>query len=315
MKTLGSSIVLNGGHFFLLSSSLFSTFVDMKKHFPSLSLSLVICRMMVLMCVLTICDSALAQSVKIVSYNIRLSAAAKADGDNCWERRRYGSLTMVRREQPDIIGLQEALPDQVDYLCDSLHGYAFVGVGRDDGQRQGEHMGVLYNTRRFRLLRQHTWWLSATPDSVSYGWDAACRRTVTYVLLRERKTGRQLAYLNTHLDHRGEQARQEAVLLLCRLIKEYVPQGVPVVLGGDMNSDSTDSIFLPLAQHHLLSARNIARQTDMQATFHNWGKAATVIDHFYVRGITPDTFQVLTADYGVPFLSDHYPIAITFTLR
>lgn len=257
-----------------------------------------------------------AKDFKVISYNIRNSSSAQADGDNCWENRRKATLKMIKKEKPDMIGMQEVLPDQFEYINKHTRkSYGHVGVGRDDGKNEGEIMCIYYNSRRFDLLDSSTHWLSETPDVVSLGWDGACRRTVTYVLLQEKKTGKKIAYFNTHLDHVGPVARRESVLLLCRLIGQLAPAGVPVILGGDMNSTITDSIFRPLDDCGMLVARDIAPQTDNRGTYNGWGKANEVIDHFFVRGVKPLEFHCLDGDYGVPFISDHYPISFQFRLK
>ena len=256
-----------------------------------------------------------ASDYKALSFNIRMSASAKADGDNCWENRREAAVRLLRNESPDFFGVQEALPDQYRYLNKKMRKYGHVGVGRDDGKAEGESMTVYYNKRRFKLLDSGTRWLSETPEEVSYGWDAACRRTVTYVLLQDKRNGRQICYFNTHLDHMGPVARRESILLLCRLIEEMAPKGTPIILGGDMNSTLDSPIFKPLEDQQLLSARDIAPVSDSGITYNGWGDSGAQIDHFFVRGIDVKQFSVLREDYGVPYVSDHYPISITFTLK
>lgn len=256
-----------------------------------------------------------AREYKALSFNVRMSASAEADGDNCWENRREAAVQMLRQEAPDFFGVQEALPDQFEYLNQELRRYGHVGVGRDDGKAEGENMAVYYNKRRFKLLDSGTRWLSETPEEVSFGWDAACRRTVTYVLLKDKRNGRKICYFNTHLDHMGPVARRESILLLCRLVDEMAPKGAPIILGGDMNSTLDSPIFKPLEVHQLLSARDIAPVSDNGLTYNGWGKANAQIDHFFVRSIDVKTFNVLRDDYGVPYVSDHYPISITFTLK
>lgn len=256
-----------------------------------------------------------AQDYKAISFNIRMSANAKADGEHCWSNRRKAVVKLLRQEAPDFFGVQEALPDQYKYLNRKMWKYGHVGVGRDDGKAEGESMTVYYNKRRFRLLDSGTRWLSETPDEVSFGWDAACRRTVTYVLLQDKKSGRNLCFFNTHFDHVGSTARRESVLLLCRLVDEMAPKGTPIILGGDMNSTLDDPIFKPLEEHQLLPARDMAPVSDFGPTYNGWGKGSGQIDHFFVRSVDVQQFSVLRGDYGVPYVSDHYPVSITFTLK
>jgi len=253
---------------------------------------------------------AASPDLKFMSFNIRNGSdwAEREDGDNAWSHRKEAVVDMIRKEAPDAIGMQEVLPHQLDYLDSALSGqYSSFGLGRDDGRREGEIMCILYRTDRLELLDQHTYWLSETPDSVSFGWDAACRRTVTVGIFHDKLTDSNFVYLNTHLDHVGPLARQNSILLLCRLAEEYHN---PCVVGGDMNSSLQDSIFIPLGKHNLLSARDLADTSDNATTYNAFGKGNPAqIDHFFVRGWGKvKSFRTLTTDYGVPYISDHYPV-------
>ena len=119
---------------------------------------------------------------------------------NTAAKRRCGWL---EREAPTVFGIQEGYLFQVKYIEENLPQYGRVGVGRDDGKEGGEIMAVFYLRDRYDLLDHGDLWLSETPDRVSRGWDGACNRTMTWVHLREKATGKELYYFNTHLDHKG----------------------------------------------------------------------------------------------------------------
>lgn len=252
-------------------------------------------------------------ALTLISYNIRMSGSnPQSDGPNCWENRKAATLEMVRQEQPTVMGLQEALPNQIAYLDSHLNAYRRIGVGRDDGASQGEMMALYYQYEQLELLAHGTFWLSPTPDSVSFGWDAACRRTCTWARFRWKDSGKEFACFNTHLDHMGEVARKESILLLVQKIQSLVPAHLPVFLTADFNSRTENPIFEPLAAL-LTDARSAAPQTDARATFNGWGKASenSVIDHIFLRGATPLQFSVLRdINYGAPYISDHYPIKL-----
>ena len=55
-----------------------------------------------------------AQDLKVISYNIRNSQSK--DGTNSWIYRYAASAEMIQDQQADVIGLQEALPDQVEFV-------------------------------------------------------------------------------------------------------------------------------------------------------------------------------------------------------
>jgi endonuclease/exonuclease/phosphatase family metal-dependent hydrolase len=254
------------------------------------------------------------KSLTIMSLNVRYNGVWEDDGENAWQYRRDAMAAMILEEMPDAVGMQEVLPDQKAWL-DSTLGlhYRSIGVGRDDGDTLGESMCIYYNYNRLELIGWKTYWLSETPDSVSFGWDAACRRTVTVATFEDAYTGKHFTYLNTHLDHVGREARKSSVLQLCSIVEQC--DGA-VVLGGDMNSGIDDSIFLPLRYRGLLSARDIAPVSDTAYTFSGFGKSnPSRIDHFFVRGWKVESFKTLNGDYGVPYVSDHYAIEMKLRIE
>lgn len=255
-----------------------------------------------------------ADTLGIMSFNIRNSGAKFEDGKNCWDNRREAVAGMIAGTAPVMIGLQEMLPDQVDFLDARLDGYMRIGVGRDDGIRGGEMMAVYYDTAKVDLIDGGTFWLSQTPDTVSRGWDAACNRTVTWGRFVNKDSGNEFFFFNTHLDHMGQTARQEGV----KLVKDRIRQiagDMPAVLCGDMNSDSDDPIFTPL-QGYMQLARTACADTDTMRTYNGYGKVGgSRIDHVFFKGVEPLRFSVMDEDYGVPYISDHYPVCFDFVLK
>lgn len=253
------------------------------------------------------------QPIKLISYNLRNSGAK--DGDNSWSKRRPATPQMIRQEAPDVFGVQEGLIDQLQYIDTECPQYARVGVGRDDGAEGGEIMAVYYLRDRFELVDSGTLWLSETPDRPSRGWDGACNRTMTWAELRDRTSGKTFFYFNTHLDHKGKTARAEGVKLVVAQIAAIAGKA-PAILGGDFNTPTDSPIFRPLTKT-MKSARDKAPETDREGTFNGFGSApdTIVIDHLYFRGkLKCLRFATLTGDYGAPYISDHYPISMTFSL-
>ena len=255
-----------------------------------------------------------AEPIKLISYNLRNSHGK--DGDNVWMNRRHATPEMIRREAPDVFGVQEGLIDQLHYIDTECPQYARVGVGRDDGKEGGEIMAVFYLRDRYDLLDHGDLWLSETPDRVSRGWDGACNRTMTWVHLREKATGKEFYYFNTHLDHKGVVARREGVKLVVREVQQIAGRKAAVVVGGDLNSTIDDRIFDPLKKF-MTPAREKAPVTDRKGTYNGWGQApnSMVIDHLFVRNMKCLSYRTLDGDYGVPYISDHYPIEIVVRLK
>ena len=259
---------------------------------------------------------------KIISFNVRYSSAPEIDGDNRWELRRDAAVKMVAEQKPIAMGLQEACRDQIDFLDLNLTGYKHIGVGRDDGKRAGEMMAIYYDTTRLTLLDSGTFWLSETPEKVSIGWDAACNRTCTWGHFKMKDTDFEFLYFNTHLDHLGSLARKNSIKLIVAKMPELNPDNLPVFLSGDFNSTTDDPIFDPL-KASLKDAREVSAISDKIITYNGFGTVTDnpntrkewVIDHIFFSGVNPMAFMVLNGNYGVPFISDHYPISFRFSTQ
>ena len=255
--------------------------------------------------------------LKIISFNIRYNSWNNIDGENGWPNRRDAVVRMILEERPAAIGLQEALIDQLQYLDSFLPQYRRIGVGRDDGKEAGEFMAIYYDTTRLLLLYDTTRWLSETPEVPSKGWDAACYRTVTVASFQDKRSGKRFVHLNTHLDHMGKVARFEGAKLIASLTHaENECFNWPVVLGGDMNATIDDTaVFNRFYAVGLQDARKMTDSASNAITYNAYGQGeGSVIDHFFVRDATVKSFRTLDGDYGVPYISDHYPIEITVRL-
>ena len=252
--------------------------------------------------------------IKVMSYNIRLSSGTiKADNIYHWEHRKQASLNLMHEENPTVFGLQEACPDQMDYMVENLPEYGYIGVGRDDGKRKGEFMSIFYKKEEVEFIDGGTFWLSETPDQVSKGWDAACFRTCTWALLKKKDTGKKFVYMNTHLDHMGKVAREESIKLIVERAEKLTGGKGPVFITADFNSPTSNAIFKPM-QEAMLDARVEAPVTDDRGTLNCWGTTppGVVIDHVFYRGAEAQKFEVLRdKDYGAPYVSDHYPVMLT----
>ncbi len=175
--------------------------------------------------------------MRVMSYNIRFGTAP--DGENHWERRREFLVETVRQFAPDLLGTQETLAFQRDFLAEKLLEYDHLGVGRDDGHEKGEMMALFYRRARFEKLDGGHFWLSESPARVgSKSWDSSLPRMVTWVRLRDRQneTAPPVVFFNTHFDHQGKTARLESARLLRRQMATLA-RDCAVIVTGDFNTD------------------------------------------------------------------------------
>ena len=254
--------------------------------------------------------------LNVISFNIRYNNPA--DGVNAWPHRKAMAAKVFTDYGVDFGGLQEALTDQIRDLQDQLPAYAWIGVGREDGKEGGEFAPIFYKRDRFELVKQGTFWLSERPDEPgSKSWDAALPRVATYGIFAERKTGKHLFVINTHFDHRGEQARQRSAQLLMTQIKK-LSGDLPVILTGDFNSPENAPALKTLTGDDHLKLTNTEKLSEAphfggSGTFNDFkaGPATQTIDFVLVGpGLEVKRHDFLTV-YDAKrdvLISDHWPV-------
>jgi endonuclease/exonuclease/phosphatase family metal-dependent hydrolase len=177
----------------------------------------------------------------IVTYNIKYDD--RSGDQNSWIMRKEGMIKLINSISPDILGIQEGLLHQVDYLDTNLDNFRYVGVGRDDGNKKGEFCAIYYNKNKYRLIKNSTFWLSNSPSDVSIGWDAALERICTYAQLETLNGKNKIWIFNTHFDHFGKMAREKSAKLLIKKIRNINPDGEPTVIMGDFNAFANSKVI------------------------------------------------------------------------
>ncbi len=268
--------------------------------------------------------------ISVISYNMRLSSAD--DGENSWQYRKEATSAMIDSLKPDLLGVQEAKQDQIEFIMSECPEYGHYGVGRDDGISKGEHMSIFYRKDAFDLLDSFTYWLSETPDVPSKGWDAQCRRTATVTYFEHKATKKRFFYVNTHLDHKGLEAQKKGLELIVNKIDSINPEKLPLILTGDFNMVSSNEAILALDKV-MLNTRSVAPVTDTLATFNGWGESLQeaaigdnmkskpvhelIIDYIFYSPMDSTMckeYRTITEEFAsVPFISDHYPIKAILT--
>jgi len=252
--------------------------------------------------------------LSVMSFNIRLPA--ESDGVDYWETRKPLAVRMLREQQPDVIGLQELVKAQADYLARELPQYAWFGRGREaDGG--GEHMGVFYRKDRLKVIESGDFWLSDTPDVAgSITWGHPHPRMVTWALFEQHSDGKRFYLFNTHLPYRDEDeaARLKGARAIARHLAT-LPDDVPVVLTGDFNTTPDSDAHAVLAGTLQDAWTTAPRVEGIDATFHGFtGKADRRIDWIFVRGAQLESITSVTTRWNNRYPSDHFPLVATLRL-
>ena len=263
---------------------------------------------------------AMAQvTLRVMSYNIRLDV--ESDGENKWDLRKQRVTGLMKYHGADFIGGQEVQEHQRLYILSQLDGFSSIGVGRDDGKTGGEYSCIFYNTKKYKLVKQSTFWLSATPDTVSRGWDAACNRVCTYGLFMD-KISRKLVWIfNTHFDHIGVEARRNAAKLILTRIASINKENYPLIFMGDLNTHP-DEEPAHIISSKLTNVRTVAKEVygnaDTWNAFHFGEKPNGCIDYIFMSpnpNVKALSFATITDSYDMKYPSDHFPVLATFQLK
>jgi len=264
------------------------------------------------LCVLLLMQVApVPQALSVMTFNVRYDNPD--DGPSAWPHRSVRVAAVMK--QASVVGVQEALHHQVMELQGSLEDFAWIGIGRRDGESAGEYAPVFFRVGELDLLESGTFWLSETPDIPgSRSWDAAVTRIATWGQFIWRASGDTLWVFNTHFDHRGQQARQESARLLMQRIAA-IADGGRVIVTGDFNAAPENPVYVTMTSGVLRDAYAASQEAPRgpEGTFSGFiadeEQFGRRIDYVFADS----TFSVLSYEAVVDvedgrYVSDHLPV-------
>jgi endonuclease/exonuclease/phosphatase family metal-dependent hydrolase len=264
-----------------------------------------------------------ANILRVMTLNIRYDNPD--DSLNSWPNRNKIICNFLKNEKPDLLGMQEVLAHQHEYLDSVLTDYSSVGVGRTDGVKEGEMNPVFFRRDRFEMIRTRTFWLSDTPEMAgSKAWGADLPRIVTWIELSEKTTHGHFYFFNTHFAHDSDSAKiMSSGLLLDKV--DSIAAGFPFVITGDLNmliSDKGYEILTgPYESVPLLSDTykvSEKRPVGPAYTFNGFSenKKTGRIDYIFVRnGMKVLEHRIfIKKEHGI-YISDHWPVMATISIK
>ena len=257
-----------------------------------------------------------SQELNVMTFNIRYNT--KNDSLNAWPYRKDNAASQIKFHNVHILGVQEALHDQIMDLGQSLTKYKYTGVGRDDGKTKGEYSAIFYDTTRLKLIESSTFWLSLTPEVPgSKGWDANITRIVTWAKFRDVPNKKTFFVFNTHFDHIGQEARRESAKLIKQKVKD-IAGTTPAIITGDFNAHPSDEPIKILVdendQNKFIDTKAVCVTPHYgpQGTFNGFGskeRDSEPIDFIFIKGKWKVLqHATLSQTWGGRFSSDHFPV-------
>jgi endonuclease/exonuclease/phosphatase family metal-dependent hydrolase len=262
-------------------------------------------------------------AIKVMTLNVRYDNPR--DSLNAWPNRASIVCSFINSEKPEILGMQEVLLHQYEFLDSVLVDYSSVAVGRSDGVKAGEMNPVFFSKERFDLVRTKTFWLSSTPDVPgSMGWGASLPRIVTWVELVDKRTHDHLFFFNTHFAHDSDSARIMSAGIVLQSV-DSIADGFPFIITGDFNmlpeSKGYAKLTGPNESVPLIkdSYRISYKNPDGPAyTFNGFSdkQGSGRIDYVFVK----DGMKVMNNSTSVKkvkgvYISDHWPVVAVVSIR
>jgi endonuclease/exonuclease/phosphatase family metal-dependent hydrolase len=257
--------------------------------------------------------------MKIMTFNIR--GAIYEDGINHWRHRAALNVRTIQRYAPDLIGLQEAHLENLDYYRQHLPGYTIEQGYPYNNHAPYQYTSIVWNPNHLRMLESGGFWLSETPDEISGSWDTACFRSATWAIFEWLPTRLKFLHVNTHLDHISELARREGANLIAQKTSQVLKtcDVSKAILTGDFNCMPGSAAYRVFQ----VAGFSDTYPTDAPAvnTFHNFqGSAYTPqphetdrIDWILLRGWDGlgQACEIIRDAEPPLYPSDHYPVMLT----
>lgn len=250
--------------------------------------------------------------LNVVTFNV-LVDLGKAKNIPVWNQRKDLCAKVLQDSGADLIGLQEPLPHQVEFLLEALAGYSKFHYAKYTDAT------ILYKTASFKQLDQGHWWLSPTPEKPSSGFGNVVPRILVWVKLEHLDSGRELYFFNTHFDN--SQPSQTKMAALCeQKMKPFIESGLPMIFVGDFNTDQHRGDYGKLISNGWEDAYRVSEHAsplgrdDNITTFVGSQKR---IDHIFFQAdrTKAKSWRRLESPDPNRMLSDHFPVQAILTLK
>ena len=193
-------------------------------------------------------------AIKVGTSNVKCPAPWDKTVENHWTYRSPFLFDLWRAQRPDLLGLQEPVAEYMDEIAAAFPEWDFAGVGREGG-RKGEFSPVFWRRDRFERLRDGTFWLSGNPDEVGSVYPGANHpRICTFACLKDRRTGRTVAFYNTHASYVSEAICAAQLAVIVAHMQANAPAGAVRILTGDLNFEAGGAALKPLFDAGLVDA-------------------------------------------------------------
>ena len=264
-------------------------------------------------------------SIAVMSYNVYYDLSESKRNPN-------DVLVSVKQKNPDVFGLNEAGRDWINkFKADTEISakYACAEGKALENASDSSYNPVFYNKDRFELIECDTKWLSKTPDRMSMDSDAKHYKGLTYVILKDKASGTEFMYINTHLDGSNESdahaALKEVRKRQAEIVKSFAAKYpfMPIVIGGDFNEGPTSAVIGGMSRNtrfrycmDVADTKVNINSTDVNSSFDSKSDGV-IFDYLFVSAdcITVQKYEQWDNKISGKYPSDHLPVYAELTVK
>lgn len=251
--------------------------------------------------------------MKVVTYNLMCVWSHPKNLKGLMQRAGL-VYTKIKKESPDIIGFQEVIEPQLEYLEHMLPEYLFVGHGRN-ADMMGEGLYIAIKKSVFTLNGMDVFWISPEPyvPATRFETQSPYPRICVDILIRHKESGRLFRVYDVHLDHIESEAKAQGMqVVLDKITQDQHKIPAEIILLGDFNEQPDGLAITYINEYKELKLVDIT--SDIKVTAHDYKENVTdhKIDYIFTsEALAAEVEQVQTwtdNNNGI-FLSDHYPVS------
>lgn len=243
--------------------------------------------------------------IKVISFNIR--SMDDPNGHSIAERAPR-LKKVLEPYDADVIGMQEYVPLWEEHIAREF-GDKYEIFNKYRTQTGWiESAPILWKKDKLECIKKGYFWLSDTPEVESRGWDTLPHnRICTFAILRDRNSGEEFCFMNTHFGF-GDECQVKSSALIAKYAREL--SELPTFVTGDFNMTANSKGYEEITRH--LADVNMLTARDMRSTYHGYDLSVerdSHIDYCFVNDkVTAISQRIIDEVVGGKFPSDHFGI-------
>lgn len=194
--------------------------------------------MKILILLLIFSASALAQEMRVMTFNTTCSVCNKGKFDK-FKKRKYWIVDTIERNKPDLIGMQEVLTHwQLNWFQRKLKDYRMIYHRKFYIFRYADP-ALFIKKDRFTVEKWGGFWLGPLKGWFSFGWKIALPRRIQWSRLQDNFTGKKFYFVSSHFDN-SKKNKEKSARVFTRAFDNLK---YPVILAADTNLKPSMSGF------------------------------------------------------------------------